>query len=353
MATMTCPKCGTPNRPNAKFCAKCRAPLSAPSVGAAVPPPAAPPPPPVTPRQPPAAPPPPPPVTPRQPPAPPPPPPRQPPQAARPAARRGLFTRGRIISVVIGIMLLCLCVVLAFALSRSSSLVAQLPTTPTFTQPIAASSPTPLTPSHTLQPTTPASAPTSTATSTLTAMASATPTSKPPSATPTSTPTATQKPTAMPAASPTTVQPTGIPTDTAAGSVLRPGESWRVGTQVMTLQNPHFAGTTCGAILEFEVVFENTDAREVVVSLRGQEWKVTDEHNQPYEAFFWQDTKPTDCNLIAPLATLDKPALAAHEKYQVGLQVRGKLADNVNRFQFIVTKAGRITDAKWEITVPR
>ena len=153
-------------------------------------------------------------------------------------------------------------------------------------------------------------------------------------------------PTALP-------QPTATPTNTLPGLTLHPGESWRTGTQVMTLQNPKFAGTTCGAILEFEMIFENTDTREVVVSLRGQDWGIIDERVQAYVMFFWQGTKPADCNGFVPPTSLEKNTLAAREKYQVGLQVRGKLADGVKQFQFIVNKAGRIVNAKWEIPVPR
>lgn len=121
----------------------------------------------------------------------------------------------------------------------------------------------------------------------------------------------------------------------------------------MILQKPRFAGTTCGAILEFDVVFENTATSEVVVSLRGQDWSIVDDRAQVYEMFFWQGTKPNDCNSFAPLTSLEKTALAAREKYQIGIQVRGKLADDAYKFLFIVNKAGRITGAKWEIPIPR
>ncbi len=341
MSAITCSKCGSPNRAGAKFCAKCRAPLSIPSP-VPIPPPAPrqppmPTPPSVTPRQLPV----PLPVTPRQPPVPPVTP-RQPPQSARPAARRGFFTRGRIIGGVIALVLLCMCVSSVFVLRAPLLRLADLGTTSTSSRP-SAPLPSPSVSSTAPMPATPADTPVT--------VLPATPV-----------PSLGTAPSTAPAQPPvTTIQPTlpqpiAVLTDTQPGLTLRPGESWHTGTQVITLQPAKYSVTGCGALFEFDVIFENTATTEVVVTLRGQDLSVTNDQAQTYDTFFWLNTKPADCTQFQPLTALSKNALDAKEKFKVSFQVRearDKTLEGVEKFLFHIAKAGRITGANWEIPVPR
>lgn len=129
--------------------------------------------------------------------------------------------------------------------------------------------------------------------------------------------------------------------------------------QLLTLRNPRFAvpPPICNAVLEFEVTFENLGDTEAVVGLRGNEWFVTDESgNQLGPLMYWhgtQSTRPGDCDKFPPLPSLEKSALAAHEKMTISIQVRGKLPETLNKVKFEATKAGRIVGARWEIPVPR
>lgn len=358
MSMMTCPKCGTPNRPNAKFCASCRTALTAQT----------PIPPPVTPRQPPAGPVPPP-VPPRQ--APPPPPqrpavlpppqaqavpvtPRQPPRPAAPA-KRSFFTRGRILIGAIVLVLLCICLGAMYYFRDNVLSIAGL-TTPTPTaMPTRTLAPIPTnvppTATQSLQPTQPVLTPQPLAT-TVPPLPTVARTPVAPIATP-----VTPSPTTVPATLPPTQPPVvATPTDTPPGLVLHPNESWRAGTQVITLQTPKFSVSGCGALFEFDMIFENTAATEFVVQFRGSDLSITNNQNEPYDMVYWLNTKPTDCAQFQQMNTLNKNALDAREKYKVSFQVReagNKTLEGVEKFYFHVTKAGRITGAKWEIPVPR
>ncbi len=339
MSAIPCPKCGRPNRAGAKFCSNCRSPLT--SQGAVPPTPVqliGPMPPPVGPR---------PPVTPipaPMTPVPPPVPPRQPPAPPRPPARIPFFTRGQIIVGAL-IFILVACTLGAFFLGEPVLKLAGLgPTSPT---PTAA--PTILPP--TVQPPIPPA--------TLRVLVQTPSTSVPATTAPP--PTGTSTPGQAPSAKtstppgPSAVRPTAVPTDTLAGSILAAGQSWRTGSQVMTLQNQKFAVNDCGAILEFDVIFHNTSAgaEGVVVLLNGHDLNVADDKDQPYPAFYWQGAKPTDCSAYTPLTSLTKNALAPNEKFQLTVQVRGTLTDAITKFQFAANKAGRITGAKWEIPVSK
>ena len=366
MSAITCSKCGSPNRAGAKFCANCRAPLASPPPAPTPPPvtprqPSAPTPPLVMPRQPPAPtpalvtprqPPAPLPVTPRQPPAPPVTP-RQPPQSARPPARRSLFTRGRIIGGVIALVLLCVCMSLVFALRAPLMQLAGLGATPTSRPsvplpppPVSSPAPMPATPS--VVPATVVPPP-----ATVTQSPAVSPSVAPP---PGASPSTAPAQPSVTAIQPTLPQPIATLADTLPGLTLRPGDSWRIGTQVITLQPAKFSVTGCAALFEFDVIFENTATTEVVVTLRGQDLSVTNDQAQTYDTFFWLNTKPADCTQFQPLTALSKNALDAKEKFKVSFQVRearDKTLEGVEKFVFHIAKAGKITGAKWEISVPR
>jgi hypothetical protein len=333
MTGTTCTKCGAQNRAGAKFCANCRSQLAIPPAAQPQVPPrpapqsAAP----QTPRVPQGAP--------QQIP------PRPPPRPTAPAQAQGKGCAGWIknkwVWVAAGAMMLtCICLALVIALSGKIPGLAQAtptmtavaiaptrllppppPATPTLSQPLAEptitrlpSSPTPHTPSPTLV-----------------------------------------TPTTRPTTAPTTVpQPTPVPTETHADAVLQPGQSWRATNQVMALQNPKFAVGGCDALFEFEVTYKNWGNAEVFVDLRGEDFNITDDAGKKYETvFYWQGTKPADCAMFNPLARLAKNALDKNEEYKVSFQVRSTARLTAQKFVFHVAKAGKITNAKWEIVVPR
>ncbi len=306
----TCSNCGRVNRPNAKMCAGCGKPL------AAQPPAPTPPPPPKPVPQPPAAP--------RQPPMPPPP--RQPAQPAPKARRRAWIAWWQVLIVVV-VLALCACGAIAFLLrDRISRVLA--PPSPTMMLPVT--TPTPF-----------GVLPPPLSTSTIAAPTSA---PIPPSTTP------------VPLTATPTITPTAafVP-DTPPSATLKPGETWRQNNMMLTLQRQKFAEVSCGGFLEFDLTLENFEPNELVVNWRGDDVAVKNDQDIPYpQTLFQPSPATTDCARYIPLPGASfLPALGGRKTFGITVQARGQLDDKVNKIFVVVAKAGRVQNAKWEITVPR
>ncbi len=171
-------------------------------------------------------------------------------------------------------------------------------------------------------------------------------------------PTSVPVPTLAPATATATLSPTSAasPTpvaDTAAGVTLKPGETWVQNKMTLTLLNQKFAGVTCGGVFEFDFSLDNLEASEVVVSWRGEEITIKDDQDRTYEAYFQASARPLDCTKFAPLKGNLVSALGAKQSAKLIIQVHGPLDDKVTKLSVVVSKAGRVQNAKWEIAVPR
>jgi len=377
-ANAPCPNCGRINRPGAKRCASCGNVLPAPSAS-----PVPPPPPQQPPRQQPAPPPPPPQQMPRQqtPPPPPPqqlprqqpappqggptplPPPRKPtPPPQKPVGKSRLPLKPwQIAAIGGGIVILCLCLLIANALNGMFGSKAT-PTTTYVTVPPYVS-PTFVIVTATQAPIVVTVAPTQTP---IIITATPAPVTQTPSVTPvppTQLPTATTEPSRTPTAQPTMTTPptaTAVPTptlapDTLITSTLEVGQTWRQQNMAMTLSNTRFADVTCDSIMEFDLDVTNNEPTELVIAWRGEDMSVLDNQGKPYDVFYQPAPRTNDCGKYVPIKSLYKNALASKENFKIAVQVRGQLPlpDAVKEFIVTVVKAGRIQNAKWRIPVPR
>ncbi|MGB8646372.1 MAG: hypothetical protein WCF84_14130 [Anaerolineae bacterium] len=121
---------------------------------------------------------------------------------------------------------------------------------------------------------------------------------------------------------------------------------------MMTVQNVQFLSDCPGEILVMDVSIVNATSETLTVSIDGNNSSVVDELNQKQNLAFKPNPATGSCESYAPIANLSRTFLGAHEEFTFNLLVTGKLGPDVKSLYFLVAKAGRITDAKWQINLP-
>jgi hypothetical protein len=120
----------------------------------------------------------------------------------------------------------------------------------------------------------------------------------------------------------------------------------------MVLQNPKFAGTSCGAIFEFDVSLKNNEPIEITVDVRGKDLSVSDDQGKPYLVFYKLGERSSVCGEYSSLENLHLIALGPGGNVTLAMRVTGQFDGNIKKYVFTAVKAGRIQNARWEIPVP-
>lgn len=148
--------------------------------------------------------------------------------------------------------------------------------------------------------------------------------------------------------------PTPLP-DTPAGSILKPKESWRQNGMELSLDYYTFLPKCVGYFLEFGFVVRNNTDAEIVTTISGDDFVLSDDTGRTYEG---DDVRAQQEGCISnvyiyPASRTKIRALAPRQSVMIRFFVVGELGKDVNKFVITVAKAGRIRDAVWEIETPR
>ncbi len=148
--------------------------------------------------------------------------------------------------------------------------------------------------------------------------------------------------------------PTPLP-DTPAGSILKPKESWRQNGMELSLDYYTFLPKCAGYFLEFRFVVKNNTDAEIVTTISGDDFVLSDDTGRTYQG---DDVRAQFSECISnvyiyPASRTKISALAPRQSVMIRFFVVGELGKDVNKFVITVAKAGRIRDAVWEIEVPR
>lgn len=106
-------------------------------------------------------------------------------------------------------------------------------------------------------------------------------------------------------------------------------------------------------MIEFPFTLQNNDTTDVGLSLNGSAFVFTDDQTQGYELYYVNGTSPDACDKYTKLVDYHLNALGAQKNVELSIQARGQLPAQVKSFHLLVTKAGRIEGAQWNLPVPR
>lgn len=162
-------------------------------------------------------------------------------------------------------------------------------------------------------------------------------------------PTTTPEPTLTPEPTPTPLA------DTPADSILKPGESWRQDGMELSLAYYTFLPKCVGYFLEFGFVISNNTDAEIVTTISGDDFVLSDDRGKTYggEDVRAQQRECISGLYIDPASEAKIRALAPRRSVMLRFFVEGELGKDVNKFVITVAKAGRIRNAVWEIETPR
>lgn len=134
-------------------------------------------------------------------------------------------------------------------------------------------------------------------------------------------------------------------TNTPPDSILAVGQTWYQDGMEARIDTFNFA-PDCSSdriIATFELTIINTTNQTLVTNLTHNDFKLLDTANQTYLL----------SERCITALYVDEPSMAPGERFVIMLSIRGEVPDGVDQLFFTLSRAGRISNAKWVIDVPR